>query len=83
MLAAFPEGTSWDSVVTGTRPAGATSGWRVGSAGVVSPIRCILGGSFATQAAVATIEGITRHSFLSCHQTDHFPEIQQIPVGLQ
>lgn len=54
-----------------------------GGLGVVSPIGRILGGSFATHAAVATIEGITGHSFLFCRQKDHFMEIQQIPVGLQ
>lgn len=62
---------------------GATGGQSEGRARVASPIRRILGGPFAAQATVATIEGKAGHRFFSCGQPDHFPEIQQMPTRLQ
>lgn len=50
---------------------------------MASPICRILGGPFAAQAAVATVEAITGHRFFPCGQADHFPETQQISVRLQ
>jgi hypothetical protein len=50
--------------------------------GDTAPICCILGGSFATQATVATIEGVTDFSSFSRLQQDHRPEIVKTPLGL-
>lgn len=46
------------------------------------PICGVLGGSFATYATVATIEGVANHSFLSCLNPNHFPKLHNAPLDL-
>lgn len=46
------------------------------------PVCGILGGSFATQATVASIEGIANLSSLSCLKPNHFPKLQNVALDL-